>query len=256
MGARDSVQLRRFAAREQAAAVCYRISRSGIEFLLVRTGGGRWTFPKGNVEPGLTHAQSAALEAFEEAGVHGCMRQDCFARYMCRKRGGAKNSAPMIVHAFLCEVTRLDPPQESRRNPTWFPAERAKRRLHDDRDAGEAGLLARVVDQAAICIRGLQKDAVSPLAPEQKDPLQKVAFEAKEAVGDPLRLLENPFFGDFKYRGGPQRSSVETVVSASQRQLLRLNPQPAGECETEDAWATESRSRALTRKTDPKQLPN
>ena len=63
--------LRRLRGSEQVAAICYRLTKQGIEFLLVRTRGRRWTFPKGSVESGLTHAQSAALEAFEEAGVHG-----------------------------------------------------------------------------------------------------------------------------------------------------------------------------------------
>jgi len=53
----------------------------GIEFLLVQTRGGRWIFPKGGVERGLTRAQSAALEAFEEAGVHGRIEAAAFARY-------------------------------------------------------------------------------------------------------------------------------------------------------------------------------
>src|SRR5207244_2308926 len=49
-------QVRRLRKCQQVAAVCYRIRGSGIEFLLVQTRGGRWTFPKGGVEPGLTHA--------------------------------------------------------------------------------------------------------------------------------------------------------------------------------------------------------
>ena len=60
-------QLRKLRGGEQVAAVCYRVADGGIEFLLVQTRGGRWTFPKGGVEPGLTRAQTAALEAFEEA---------------------------------------------------------------------------------------------------------------------------------------------------------------------------------------------
>src|SRR5271169_3005360 len=64
-------ELRRLKECEQVAAVCYRRRGGNIEFLLVKTGKGRWIFPKGSVEPGLTHAQAAALEAFEEAGVHG-----------------------------------------------------------------------------------------------------------------------------------------------------------------------------------------
>jgi len=39
----------------------------GIEFLLVQTRGGRWIFPQRSASnAGLTRAQSAALEAFEE----------------------------------------------------------------------------------------------------------------------------------------------------------------------------------------------
>src|SRR5438309_10731781 len=81
-------QLRRLrVCEQQVAAVCYRFSGTSIEFLLVRTRGGRWTFPKGGVELGLTHAQAAALEAYEEAGVHGRMEEISFARYTRRKRG-------------------------------------------------------------------------------------------------------------------------------------------------------------------------
>ena len=60
--------------RQQVAAVCFRILSTGVEFLLVRTRRGRWTFPKGGAQAGFTHAQSAALEAFEEAGVKGKVR--------------------------------------------------------------------------------------------------------------------------------------------------------------------------------------
>src|SRR5258706_6492513 len=79
--------LRQLRESEQVASVCYRVRKSGIEFLLVQTHGGRWTFPKGSAEPGLTHAQAAALEAFEEAGVHGRMEEVAFTRYVRRKRG-------------------------------------------------------------------------------------------------------------------------------------------------------------------------
>src|SRR5271170_2273440 len=117
-------QLRKLRGCEQVAAVCYRVRSSGVEFLLVRTGSGHWTFPKGSAEPGLTHAQAAALEAFEEAGVHGRMEEASFTRYVRRRGGKARNSArsgkrssvkEIAIQAHLCEVTRLDPPQERNR---------------------------------------------------------------------------------------------------------------------------------------------
>jgi 8-oxo-dGTP pyrophosphatase MutT (NUDIX family) len=152
--------LRKLCVCEQVAAVCYRVRSSGIEFLLVQTRGGRWTFPKGGAEPGLTHAQAAALEAFEEAGVHGRMEEAAFAQYVRRKTGGGKRPpAQVIVSAHLCEVSRLDPPQESNRNRTWLSPENAKVRLRADR-APECGAeLARVVDRAVTRLQR-QRDEV------------------------------------------------------------------------------------------------
>ena len=59
----------------QVAAVCYRRRGPSVEFLLVNTnGGGKWTFPKGDPEPSLSHSQAAEREAWEEAGVRGTHR--------------------------------------------------------------------------------------------------------------------------------------------------------------------------------------
>jgi len=189
--------LRKLSECEQAAAVCYRVGGKGIEFLLVRTrGSGRWTFPKGSAEPGLTHAQAAALEAFEEAGVHGRIEEASFARYV--RRGGARKSAArpgkkeVAVYAHLCEVFRLSPPRESKRNRTWFSAEDAKWRLREGRRTGDGAEFARVVDQAVARIQLLgsridivprpQDDRIRQdrLRPDTmpKDGLQKVQFEA------------------------------------------------------------------------------
>src|SRR5882672_12679169 len=102
--------LRQLRGSEQVAAVCYRARKSGIEFLLVQTRGGRWTFPKGGTEPGLTHAQAAAIEAFEEAGVHGRIEEVAFTTYVRRKRG-SDPAVETAVNAHLCEVLWLEAPQ-------------------------------------------------------------------------------------------------------------------------------------------------
>jgi 8-oxo-dGTP pyrophosphatase MutT (NUDIX family) len=160
-------QLRKLRGCEQVAAVCYRVKSSGIEFLLVRTNSGHWIFPKGKAEPGLTYAQAAALEAYEEAGVHGRMEELSFARYVRRKRRNLRDSAKtsrrssqteLIVQAHLCEVSRLEPPQEANRNPTWFSAEKAKRRLQEDRTPDFGAELARVVDRAVARVRRLHTE--------------------------------------------------------------------------------------------------
>lgn len=166
-------QLRKLRQCEQVAAVCYRIRAGAIEFLLVRTRGGRWIFPKGNAEPGLTHAQAAALEAFEEAGVHGRMEEACFIRYTPRKHD-ARNSSnrsdggQTAVNAHLCEVLRVEPPQERNRNPTWFSSQKAKRRLVEGRSSDYGAEITSVIDHAVARIRGRRRAV--------RDTIQKVQF--------------------------------------------------------------------------------
>lgn len=152
--------LRELRGSEQVAAICYRVRNSAIEFLLVQTRSGRWIFPKGSAEPGLTHAQAAALEAFEEAGVHGRIEEAPFARYLRRKNADSRNTpaVEVITNAYLCAVLRLDPPQEPHRNPAWFSPQKAKRCLREDRAADFADELCRVIDRAVIRIRQKQTD--------------------------------------------------------------------------------------------------
>jgi 8-oxo-dGTP pyrophosphatase MutT (NUDIX family) len=162
--------------------------KSRPEFLLVQTRGGRWIFPKGGVEPGLTYAQSAALEAFEEAGVHGRMEQIPFTRYFRRPpaivtaleaQSNRESTHREAVAVHLCEVSRLEPPQESNRNPTWFSADKAKQRLREDRASAFGHELARVVDRAVSRIQRLHSTA-RPSYHVAKDPLREVRFQPFE----------------------------------------------------------------------------
>jgi 8-oxo-dGTP pyrophosphatase MutT (NUDIX family) len=175
---------------EQVAAVCYRIRKGAIEFLLVQTRGSRrWIFPKGSAEPGLTHAQAAAIEAFEEAGVHGRIEEISFARYFSRRQNGrrsARRSATpksLLVSAHLCEVRRLGNPKEPNRNRTWFSIEDTKQRLREGRKDDDGNEFERVVQQAAIRIKQLggtmdaPRDQPNRYTSEQ-DELHKVQFEA------------------------------------------------------------------------------
>jgi 8-oxo-dGTP pyrophosphatase MutT (NUDIX family) len=152
--------LRKLRGSEQVAAICYRLGKRGIEFLLVRTRGGRWTFPKGRVESGLTHAQAAALEAFEEAGVHGRIEETAFARYVHVKapRNRPSDEIEVTISAHLCEVSRLVAPEEDDRDPTWHSAEKARRRLRDHRSSDYGDDLARIVDRAVARIQRLYRE--------------------------------------------------------------------------------------------------
>jgi len=162
--------------RQQVAAVCFRILSTGIEFLLVRTRRNRWTFPKGGIQTGLNHAQSAAIEAYEEAGVHGRIEECAFAQYTTRKlRNGSSGEALYVVYAYLCEVMSLGEPEELNRNPTWFTATKVKRRLAEGRSAENAAEFVRVVDRAVARIRRFPGRSLVG-----NDPLMQVKFEARE----------------------------------------------------------------------------
>jgi 8-oxo-dGTP pyrophosphatase MutT (NUDIX family) len=224
--------------RQQVAAVCYRVGRRGIEFLLVQTRGGRWIFPKGGVERGLTYAQSAALEAFEEAGVHGRMEEIPFARYFRREseiastkkgtwssaessarsfaRSTAQFSEPeLAVAAHLCEVTRLEPPQEANRNPTWFSAKRAKQRLLKGRVREFGAELARVIDRAVARIQRLHTGARNTPDRVRRDSLHEVRFEAFE-YGRSHGDLRDDVLGRYflRQRNGRSSAAIEAVVRA------------------------------------------
>src|SRR4029079_19647185 len=112
----------------------------------------------GSVEPGLTHAQAAALEAFEEAGVHGRMEEASFAHYIRRRRqalnaGSRSAEKEPAVNAHLCEVLRLVPPQELGRNPRWFSPDKAHRRLQQHSTPDFSSELALVFVCAVSRIR-------------------------------------------------------------------------------------------------------
>ncbi len=166
--------------REQAAAVCYRSGKCGLEFLLVRTRSGRWTFPKGSLVPGTTYAQSAALEAFEEAGVHGRIEMTAFARYT--RRNSAKAIQSIIVRAFLCEVIRLSKPQERKRHRTWFSAEKAKLCLQEGRAPNFGAELVAVVDRAVARVHRLRSANEEETGRPGNDALFKVCLEAPYAA--------------------------------------------------------------------------
>jgi 8-oxo-dGTP pyrophosphatase MutT (NUDIX family) len=131
--------------RDVVAAVCYRRQANGeVEFLLVRTRAGRWTFPKGGVDRDPTAASAAAREAYEEGGVRGQVEPLAFTWYLHHKNAGDAHT----VIAHLCRVLHAEAPRELFRTPRWFTAERAKQRLREERPRIYAEELERVVDQA------------------------------------------------------------------------------------------------------------
>jgi 8-oxo-dGTP pyrophosphatase MutT (NUDIX family) len=134
----------------QAAAVCYRRNGSSVEFLLVKTSSGKWTFPKGRVNPSMSASESAAGEAWEEAGAQGQIAKKHFGSYVDTKRtlGHDLRTSEVRILAYLLEVYTTVEPEETGRYPTWYEAREAKKRLAEGRVAIYSKLIANIVDAA------------------------------------------------------------------------------------------------------------
>lgn len=138
----------------QVAAVCYRQTDERPQFLLVRTFDGKWTFPKGQIERGMSECEAAETEAFEEAGATGPVEHEPFTSYVYAK-GNSGNPEPfeVEVHAYLMAVRKAYPPQETFRNPQWFAPQAAKEALAEGRIGKYAREFARVIDAAVERLR-------------------------------------------------------------------------------------------------------
>ncbi|WP_420003452.1 NUDIX hydrolase [Arenibacterium sp. LLYu02] len=117
--------------RLQVAALCWREGATGREVLLVTSRGtGRWVIPKGWPMAGKTSAQSAAQEAWEEAGVRkGYFTDVPLGSYHYGKRLDSGAVEPLETLVYAVEVTELrdDFPEADQRNRQWFPPKEAAR---------------------------------------------------------------------------------------------------------------------------------
>lgn len=138
--------------RLRAAAVAYRRTPGGVEFLLVRTKGRKaWTFPKGHLEPGESSAQAAEREAAEEAGVRGRVDPRPLAtyRYPTGRDAQAEGYVEVVAHLMEVDARASTEGPERWRKPAWLGPDEAVARLSENREPEYAAEQARVV-QAAL----------------------------------------------------------------------------------------------------------
>ena len=88
---------------------------------------GRWVIPRGNPMPGLSPSQSAAQEAFEEAGLTGLVSPEEIGVYQYRKRRRNGSEVTANVHVFPLRITIQSGnwPEHHERQTQWFTREEA-----------------------------------------------------------------------------------------------------------------------------------
>jgi 8-oxo-dGTP pyrophosphatase MutT (NUDIX family) len=102
--------------------------------LISRKRSKKWGIPKGKVEPTLTFPETAAKEAFEEAGVIGYISPSSVGMFRARKRTVSPQIRQTIeVWVYLLEVAEIAPdwPERGKRATRWVTCEAAARHLRE-----------------------------------------------------------------------------------------------------------------------------
>jgi 8-oxo-dGTP pyrophosphatase MutT (NUDIX family) len=116
------------AERRQVAALPWRRCAGGIEILLVTSRETRrWVTPKGGRIAGRTDAQSAALEALEEAGVEGVITEAPIGtfRYLKVLKRRAPRWCVVALHALEVRVEHPVWHEQAERERAWMTVEQA-----------------------------------------------------------------------------------------------------------------------------------
>ncbi len=108
---------------QQSGVIPYRINDGKVEVLLITTRKRQgWVIPKGGLCKGMSPHDSAAKEAWEEAGVLGRVTTEKLGNYKYRKRGNTYQ-----VNLFLLPVETVleDWPEATARERKWLEVNQA-----------------------------------------------------------------------------------------------------------------------------------
>jgi 8-oxo-dGTP pyrophosphatase MutT (NUDIX family) len=120
--------------RTQFAALCWRERKGEVQVLLVTSrDSGRWVLPKGWPIDGLTPAEAALREAWEEAGVRGRASEVVAGLFSYRKAMDDEDWLPCVVAVFPVEVKDLAGtyPESEERRRKWFAPKKAAQKVRE-----------------------------------------------------------------------------------------------------------------------------
>ena len=108
----------------QAAAIPFRLLSNGnVDVMLIRWAKeSAWGIPKGLVDPGNDHRETAIIESMEEAGIEGMLLKEKLGEFTYAKYRGYCR-----VQVFGLKVLKLYDEYEEKgyRVRSWFPLEEA-----------------------------------------------------------------------------------------------------------------------------------
>jgi ADP-ribose pyrophosphatase YjhB (NUDIX family) len=120
---------------EAVGGIVYRVrTNQALDILLIKKKRGRWSLPKGKLNPGEAHATALLREIGEETGISGVV-EDLVgeAAYQIRKPSGPRRK---VVAYFLVRATAGQPRPDRTEGIVqveWVPLAEALQRLHGRR---------------------------------------------------------------------------------------------------------------------------
>lgn len=134
------------ADEQQVGAIPYVVRDGAVAVLLITSrGSGSWICPKGGVIAGLSDAETATQEAWEEAGVRGATGAAIGSYRAVKQRDGRQMRLEITMFPLKVEEELDDWPERSERKRRWATVKEARRLL---RDPGLARLVARLASQS------------------------------------------------------------------------------------------------------------
>lgn len=113
----------------QFASLPFRFDgEKGLQILLITSReSGRWVIPKGNPMPRLKGHETAANEAYEEAGLEGHLLETPIGHYQYEKSRRSGGTTPALVTVYPMKVTRqhFDWPERTQRTIRWLEPRKA-----------------------------------------------------------------------------------------------------------------------------------
>ena len=113
----------------QVAVLPFRVEKNRLEILLITSiKKKKWILPKGIAENNISYMESAANEAYEEAGVKGHVIKDPLDSYTVKKWGGLCN---VQVYPMVVEKEKSKWPENYVRKRKWCSVEEAIKLVSD-----------------------------------------------------------------------------------------------------------------------------
>ena len=120
---------------EAGVLACRRLKKGELSILLIsKRRSGKWGIPKGRVNARLSFGEVATKEAFEEAGIKGCVSPNSIGMFRMKKRSTNRGHSQVVeVWVYLMQVTKCLRrwPEKGTREIRWVSCETAAEQLRE-----------------------------------------------------------------------------------------------------------------------------